>query len=165
MELNDLKIKMKAYRKLYAMEQIEFAKLCCLPKIQIQNYESGITNPKHDALIKICKNIELNDEDTKKLLIQVMSKSERIELLLPDYFSGKIQINEIAVKIECHSTLVIDVINNSDQNINNIQIKKPEFESTEKIEYPGSGKSIMHFEGKTIGEWHSMSETEKNKYN
>tara|TARA_R110002167_G_scaffold24774_1_gene86639 strand:+ start:1596 stop:2093 length:498 start_codon:yes stop_codon:yes gene_type:complete len=165
MKLTEIGKSIKTYRKKYGMETKEFAELCEIPHNQIKNYESGITTPKHKALISICRELQLDQYTTDELLLEVMPKVDRIELLVSQYFLNEISTKEIAVRVECSEALVIKTINNSEKNVFKIKIKQPEFESTERIELPGMGVSICHFSGGTIGDWNNMSELEKQKYN
>ena len=158
MKLNDIGKKIKSYRKEFGMETKEFAELCGIPHQQIKNYESGITTPKYKALIAICRELELDQYITDELLLEVMPKTERIELFLPEYFNGGISIKDISIRVECDQSLVTTTINNSKQNVLKIKVKPPEFESTERIELPGSGVSICHFKEGTIGDWDNMSD-------
>jgi len=164
MKITELKHKMKSYRKEYAMETKEFADLSGIPHQQIKNYESGILNPKSAALKKICKFMELDQDTTDGLLLQVMRKSYRIELLVSDFLSNKLTIEQIASRVECSEDFVIKTINKSDKNHLKIQVRRKKVKP-EKIEYPGSGLSIQHNDKTgTIGNWDNMTDDERAPY-
>ena len=95
-----------------------------------------------------------------------MTKSDQVKQLIPEFYKGELSIQDIAEKIECHYSTVSQVITRHKLKV--IEIEKMNFKKENETNFELSIKSLSEAntikKAKTIGDWSTMTEEEKNEY-
>jgi predicted DNA-binding protein YlxM (UPF0122 family) len=95
-----------------------------------------------------------------------MTKSDQVKQLIPEFYKGELSIQDIADKIECHYATVSQVIIRHKLKV--IEIEKMNFKKENETNFELSIKSLSEAntikKAKTIGDWSTMTEEEKNEY-
>jgi predicted DNA-binding protein YlxM (UPF0122 family) len=95
-----------------------------------------------------------------------MTKSDQVKQLIPEFYKGELSIQDIADKIECHYSTVSQVITRHKLKV--IEIEKMNFKKENETNFELSIKSLSEDntikKAKTIADWSTMTEEEKNEY-
>jgi predicted DNA-binding protein YlxM (UPF0122 family) len=95
-----------------------------------------------------------------------MTKSDQVKKLIPEFYKGELSIQDIADKINCHYSTVAQVITRHKLKV--IEIEKMNFKKENETNFELSIKSLSEAntikKAKTIADWSTMTEEEKNEY-
>ena len=95
-----------------------------------------------------------------------MTKSDQVKQLIPEFYKGELSIQDIADKINCNYSTVSQVITSHKLKV--IEIEKMNFKKENETNFELSIKSLSEDntikKAKTIGDWSTMTEEEKNEY-
>ena len=101
MKIENLKNKIKAYRKEFAMDQAEFAKFADLTVAEVSVFECGTQVPTRSQMLGLCKGLELKADATESLLNQIESyKIEPVQAEAKTVKPRKIKKKEIIKSYE-----------------------------------------------------------------
>jgi predicted DNA-binding protein YlxM (UPF0122 family) len=95
-----------------------------------------------------------------------MTKSDQVKQLIPEFYKGELSMQDIADKIECHYSTVSQVITRHKLKV--IEVEKMNFKKENETNFELSIKALKEskpvMKAKTIADWNTMTEEEKNEY-
>jgi len=95
-----------------------------------------------------------------------MNKTERIKKLIPKFYKDELSIQDIADLVNCHYSTVSQVITRHE--LKAIEVEKMNFKKQNETNFELSIKALSEDntikKAKTIADWDSMTEEEKNEY-